>query len=216
MTLRQFTELKTEVRDALTNALSTEQDDRVIQLTKLLEKIMRDEEIALGLESRAAEYKKAIGTWSTNAAPTEIPGFPQEGNKARGNRIRREFALSHGLSPHKGRTWLTRDGRRVGIATAQEDVPRGNLWWLGLPDQDFDCAVLICSQDDRRIEFVIDAGDLKSVWPKLSRSKDKTTGKVEVKFHVIREATGKYFLRVPPAERVDLTLMLGNFGAFGK
>lgn len=98
------------------------------------------------------------------------------------------------------------DALRVGIASAREASNKGR-WFLGLRDNQFDHAILLCVSHDGELnhfslpkEFIIQHG------PSLSRE----LGQPEVKFNVFRRE-GLFFLHVSGQPPISIEPFRNNY-----
>ncbi len=111
------------------------------------------------------------------------------GKNERGQYI--QFLKSNGIKlVHKqGTIYLTQNGRKVGIAAANE-VLKNQKWFLGIDDGNYDFIVLLCkSSSGELLDFVLPKSFLSGVWGKLSKSGSN------VKFN-ISQKHNKYFFHV--------------------
>lgn len=156
----------------------------------------------LGAEARAILGDASAGTGNM-AVPAE-PRVAQENVAGRGHgvQIRSGFlerCAKAGLvlRPYRGAIYSSASGRRIGIAVATERKP--NRWFLGLGEDDFDAAVLLCAPDSGK---VIDLCLPRSFIAQHRRYFSRSGG--QEKFNVARR-DGHTLLKIPsrPPERVD-------------
>jgi len=197
-----LTELKNRAMAAVERAAKERDTGRIVVLSELLAEIERDEKAALALEDRTRSHEERL------KRPDEMPRVPQPlrfagptSAKQRGRAMREAFTSRHALRPEKGVVYRTQSGSRVGIAAATETGP--NRWFLGLPDTQLDCVVLLCRTDKEVLDFVLPMTSLSHVWPRLSRSGG------QVKFNVSRR-NGTYQLQVPGAGSLEMGAYLGG------
>ncbi len=169
-------------------------------LGRLLEQTNRDLESARLIENRIRETESLLTAPSVDT----VFGAAGENKKAKGNRIRRDFAARLGLQQVRGVEYKDKRGQHVGIATATEH-PSGHRWWLGLPNVDFDVVVLLCERSNNQLEFIIPRAQLGDAWKRLSRDAEGR----EVKLNV-RTNQGEYELLVTGSGPVGITPFLGQ------
>jgi len=128
--------------------------------------------------------------------------------KERGRRRRDEFVRtlsSRGVVLHrvKGALFRSPRGTRVGVGYGRES--KNDRWFVGLPEDGFDQAVLLCEDRSGRVihfslmkEFMDEYGDA------LSRKNG------QVKFNVVRRG-GEFFLHVPKRGPVTIEAFRDNF-----
>lgn len=201
MTLRtELSELKTRLMEEVSQAAHKKDSARVVELSEQLKAVEADLSLIYELDERIGRYKaKLNGKAEYSIGFTVRPPYEQtqdETPRARGKRIRTEFVARHGLTHEKGVVYVTRSGRRVGVAT-------GSKQFLGLPDTHLDVVVLLCESPSGRNDFVIPSEFLQEIWPNLSRSRG------QVKFNI--SVNGSSFLRVPGRGSVDITRFKNRF-----
>jgi hypothetical protein len=152
--------------------------------------------IALGERPSASQREL------TNELP--IGNGPEPSAKARGRYHRDTFvesARSRGiaLEPVKGSIFKTPTGTRVGIAYAHEGNRRNrDRWFLGLPENQFDQAVLLCEGAGSEVTFFSLPRDFMHQRGTGLSSKDG-----QVKFNVFRRGSD-YCLLIPRQPAVSL------------
>jgi len=195
--------LKGQVKRGIIEAVND--TGQLSALVRLLEDVERDASILGQLQRNVDDYHSRLaavlnGSSATAHAPS--PDFTGS-KKQLGNSARLAFAQAHGLTQVKGVVYANASGSMFGIAMASEDK-RGNKWWLGLPDAQFNSVVLLCQDGNSPLEFILPATSVATIWPKLSRSAG------QVKFNVKRENL-KYSLMVPGYGPFDITRFLANY-----
>ncbi|HEY8766486.1 MAG TPA: hypothetical protein VIP09_04380 [Dehalococcoidia bacterium] len=202
-------ELRQTVLDELARAAKSGDAQRIVSLARALEQIERDYRLAADIEGRLIRITEDLRSTTPIAPVVGDAPIATESAKARGIRIQKEFATRHDLIQVKGQEYRTKQGLRVGVATATEDKRRNGRWFLGLPGKEYDIAVLICDHDGRLLEFVIPVSDLASDWRRLSRDK-----KGHFKFNIRRHGGtyGDYQLVIPSTTPVDIQQFMGVFG----
>lgn len=125
-----------------------------------------------------------------------------------GRTIRADFlkkALEAGLSLEhvKGSIYKTRSGSKVGIAVATERSP--DRWFLGLPLEGFDAAVLLCRHETgNTVEICLAKGFFEQFGDMMSQSGG------QMKFNVARRGSG-YVIVVPGAGGVSVSKFIGDY-----
>ena len=202
----ELNRLKNRVKSCVLEAVND--TARLAELVKLLEDLERDA-ISLGqLERNVGLYRTRL---TTTLDGTEVPKLTVQSSgskKQRGNAARQAFAQAHNLTQVKGVVYVNPAGSNVAIAMATEDK-RGNKWWLGLPDAQFSCVVLLCKDGNSFVEFVLPAQSISTVWPRLSRD---SAG--QVKFNAKKEGL-RYVLLVPGYGEFDITRFAGDYSPLG-
>jgi hypothetical protein len=120
------------------------------------------------------------------------PALARVSGRAHGVALRAEFlrrAASSGLKllPHRGAIYKTERGTRVGIAVASER--QRNRWFLGLSQDGFDSAVLLCQSSSGKTFSICLPCDF------VRRHRFSRAGGQD-KFNVVRRA-GRLFLTIP-------------------
>jgi hypothetical protein len=152
----------------------------------------------------------------TPAGPGEEPSFRRAlptpvrwrvPGRGHGKKVRAAFldsAQSAGLDlvPLRGAIFTAPDGTRVGVAVATERQP--DRWFLGLAEDGFDAAVLLCQEDlsDRTLDICLPSSFVAQHASYLSRSGG------QVKFNVVRRG-GRVALTIPTIGTVDVQQYLG-------
>jgi hypothetical protein len=132
--------------------------------------------------------------------------------RGHGAEIRSEFlrnAASRGLKllPHRGAIYATAQGVRIGVAVATER--QANRWFLGLAENGFDSAVLLCHTVGRRtIDVCLPSSFLRSQQSRLSRAGG------QLKFNVVRR-DGEMHLTIPGVGHVPVQKYVGAVEQLG-
>lgn len=156
----------------------------------------------LGVEARAL-LACASPESRTSAAPDlPIAAAVQVAGRAHGVQIRSDFlkrssSIGFPLIHQRGAIYSTPSGGRTGIAVATERKP--NRWFLGLGEDAFDAAVLLCKPDvGPVIDLCLPRSFIAQHKPYFSRSGG------QIKFNVARRG-GHTILKIPTraAEAVD-------------
>jgi hypothetical protein len=169
---------------------------RLTELVGVLDSYRKlDERAELVLSGAPAPSAKGV----PNEAPEEAEQVPGRGY---GIDLRTKFlekarAAGVDLRPYRGAIFRTPNGVRVGIAVATERKP--NRWFLGLAEDGFDAAVLLCEDSTgRTLDICLPVSFVKRLKEKFSRSNG------QVKFNVARRHP-ELVLKVPSvgAETID-------------
>lgn len=103
----------------------------------------------------------------------------------------------------KGSIYETRLGHKVGIAVATERNP--DRWFLGLPLEGFDHAVLLCRHETgNTVEICLAKNFFDQFGNKMSQSGG------QMKFNVARRGSG-YVILVPGTDGVSATKFVGDY-----
>jgi hypothetical protein len=130
--------------------------------------------------------------------------------KTRGKRLRTAWIAKNGKGlKHLRRTlYQNSKGETVGIACATEkrgaDGPEGR-WWLGLPRDDFQAAVLICENGDGAPH----AACLPKSFIETYRSRLSKSSGGQEQFTILRNGD-KWYLQVPAAGAVEITMYVDD------
>jgi hypothetical protein len=99
--------------------------------------------------------------------------------------------------------YRTQSGRKVGIAVATERKP--DRWFLGLPIESFDHAVLLCKGENQdTIEICLPKRFFEEYGSKMSQSGG------QMKFNIVRRGTG-YSILVPGTDGVNISKFIGDY-----
>ena len=195
---------------------------KVIFESEKLEKI----EILITKYKRIAlEFEELKGCNSKNDGPVTSSNFHSSAGavepsrssvtdvRARGHRIREKFLdklMTEGINLRRvrGKTiYQTNSGKLVGIAVATERQP--DRWFLGLPENGFDHAVLLCQQESGEVmEIILPDEFFRKHKISLSRSKG------QVKFNVIKRSND-IFLQVPNTNGISVLSRIGEYVGLG-
>lgn len=103
----------------------------------------------------------------------------------------------------RGSIYETQSGRKVGIAVATERKP--DRWFLGLPLQGFDHAVLLCKADTGdTVEICLPKNFFDEYGDNMSQSGG------QMKFNVAHRGNG-YAILVPGTDGVSVSKFLGDY-----
>jgi hypothetical protein len=106
-----------------------------------------------------------------------------------------------------GKSYRTKSNCSVSIAFANElDKPQlSDKWFLGLPDEPVDYAVLLCRDKAGELhDFILPFGEMRPTWEELSRSGG------QVKFHIQR-IHGEFNLLVPRSNPLNISKYHANY-----
>lgn len=190
---RRFEGLRDKARQGLAGAAKSEPHEALAGILRVLQESERAiaqiaelGALANRLESDLDQTQVSPAARRSVAKPTVVasskprrnrPG-KREGKAERGLFLQRVQRQGSALYPEGGRIYVAPGGKRVGIGFATEDR-RGNLWWLGVPDESLDIAVLLCkSSAGERYSFVLPSEFLSKIRPFLS------TNRSDLIFHV--------------------------------
>jgi len=141
------------------------------------------------LKNVGKPYKVSVAQQTLPSSPNRSEKHSRKtGSRGRGREVRDAWIAkamqNHGVRVRRlGEvTYETASGKRVGIPYASEAAHRTYPWWLGLPDEKPDYAVLLCETDSGEIaDFIFPSDFVSRIWNSLSRDKNH-----HVKFHISR------------------------------
>jgi len=191
-----ITKISSAARVADTHSLLA-LNDELRQTVSLLARI--DD---IDAEARAILDFASAGTNESTRLATRVTVADKVPGRAHGVQIRSGFlerAAKAGLvlRHQRGAIYSSQSGRRIGIAVATERNP--NRWFLGLGEDDFDAAVLLCAPESGK---VIDLCLPQSFIAQHKHYFSRSGG--QIKFNVARRE-GHMVVKVPtqPAEQVN-------------
>jgi hypothetical protein len=208
----RFDELLLKARKKLSEGASSESPEKLATLIQVIkdceaasQQLGRYEEVYMrltgalnGEERRGSELGQTRETASVLGRQPDTPSRSQR--MADADKVREEFLSarrSEGINLYglRGkRLYQTETGKRAAICYASEDK-RGDLWWMGLPDEHVDTLVAICRASSGEVfDFVLPHYFLAQA----RFRKERRSGQLE--FHVKRsgpnfeltEAPGKH------------------------
>ena len=221
----RFEQLEKEIMKLIAEASLSRNPEEIFRLTGLLKEIKSEREHCQDFfNSMAARLNSEIFTGISNHASfnvatrqatqklgTQAPKSGQISPKAKGKQMRISWlktlqAKGILLRPARGSViYQSATQRVVGIATATERPVRPDKFFLGLPDQHYDVAVLLCeAQSGKLLDFVLPRNFLETIWKLLSRSNG------QVKFHIEGNG-GNFELRVPGSGFYPLNPYLSDY-----
>jgi len=125
------------------------------------------------------------------------------GRTTRMDFLKRVSEVGVNLRHVRGSIYETQSGRKVGIAVATERKP--DRWFLGLPLQSFDHAVLLCKPDKGdTVEICLPKNFFDEYGAKMSQSGG------QMKFNVAHRGNG-YAILVPGTDGVSVSKFLGTY-----
>jgi hypothetical protein len=157
--------------------------------------------------SDAPSGAKTVG----NSLISQPPREGQESAKARGERVR--AAWVHSVSSQTGRSlprlrgalFQNSRGETLGIAYSRENIRHSGHWFLGLPGNKYQCAVLLCETKDGQLKAICLPRDfLAKNAPRFSTSKAWN----QTKFNVV--ARGNRIYLVLRTGELDVTDYINN------
>ncbi len=201
--------MKRTVLEEITRASRTSDAGKVLVLSERLRHVesLIQRQQALEEEARVL-LEVPTHPLSDQKMSQAVPAEASESARARGGRIRRDFVerlskLGRRLTQVRGQLYRNQLGEIVGIAYASE--VKKDVWFLGLPEGEFQHAVLLCESAERIKAMCLSKDFLSEHGRKLSRSQG------QVKFNVLRRA-GRYYIALPGSDPVEITELVDNYG----
>ena len=198
--------------DRLSSAVSNRDFAEVSALSGLAKECETLEVELASLCRRVEAAESALNDFWSKSTPSQKLTYsaapPPLSAKAAAAQARSAWVVglkAQGIFLHGHRTrFQTARGRSVAVAFANERL--ANRWFLGLPDERTEVAVLLCKSVAGELhDIVLPISDLHEVWRALSRSKSG------VKFNVKRD-TSRFLLLVPKKkEPLDVARYAGNY-----
>jgi hypothetical protein len=176
---------------------------RIESLIERYEKLLRDIS-DLSTESRKTEPLEDIRVTAKSMNHLDVTS-----GRGIGRTIRMDFLkkVSHEgilLEHIRSSIYKTQSGRKIGIAVATERKP--DRWFLGLPIESFDHAVLLCMEESQdTIEICLPKSFFEEYGDKMSQSGG------QMKFNVVRRGSG-YSILVPGTDGVNISKFIGDYG----
>lgn len=209
---------KKTILSIISKAASEGKSELVLSESEKLEKvehlISRHSQIILELEALRSGKSSTPALVNTTNQVTpkkvgELRSSRLASSRELGNKIRKEFLRklegeNIRLQLIKGKTiYLTKSGKRVGIAVATERQP--NRWFLGLPVDGFDHAVLLCQRKNGEvIEVALPEKFFRKYGQNISQSKG------QLKFNIV-ERGSSLLVQVPGTDGVRGTSFSRDF-----
>lgn len=209
---------KNKILSGISHAASNGKTDLVLSESAKLEKI----ELLINRHGQLVLELEEVRSNKTQSNTT-LPSAKQEvrmkdhslrssllaSSRELGKKIRETFLNrleSEGIHLQliKGKTiYLTKSGKRVGIAVATERQP--NRWFLGLPVGGFDHAVLLCQcEKGDLIEVPLPEKFFMKYGDSMSQSKG------QVKFNIVRRGD-RVLVQVPGTDGLSATSFSNDF-----
>lgn len=199
--------------DRITSAASNRDVTAVAALSGLAKECESLDAEFASLNRRVEAAKSALnGSWSASTASQKLTYSAEASTTSRkvvGAQARNEWveglrAQGISLQGHRKR-YQTARGQSVAVAFANELPLKKNRWFLGLPDEPTDVAVLLCkSLAGKRHDIVLPVSRIREVWRLLARNQG------EVKFN-FKKDDSRFLLLVPRNEPLDVTRDVGNY-----
>ncbi len=199
---------KNKILSAISKAADEGNTDLVLAESEKLKKIenliSRHVQIVLeleGLKSGKPQTSQHKIRRVVNAPVSETRSSQMVSSREIGEKIRDEFLTKREaegiyLQLTKGKTiFCTRSGKRVGLAVATERQP--NRWFLGLPVDGFDHAVLLCQRENGD---VIDIPLPEKFFEKYGNEMSQSKG--QLKFNVVDRGSG-LLVQVPGTDGIN-------------
>lgn len=190
---------------------AAEKLDKIDSLMEKYQGLLRDIAELETHDSKAKPVQKAVAyaassKWSTEEQ--DLGGAGDESGKGAGRAIRMVFLtkaerLGVHLAYVKGIIYATPTGHRVGIAAATER--NADRWFLGLPSEGFDDAVLLCRP---KTGDIVDIVLPKSFFDEHGRRMGRSGS--QMKINVTRRGRDCVVL-VPGTGGVNVTKFIGDY-----
>jgi len=190
---------------------AAEKLDKIESLMERYQGLLRDTAELETHDNRAKPVQKPMayaGSSRWSSEDQNLGGAGDESGKGAGRAIRMVFLtraerLGVHLAYVKGIVYATPTGRKVGIAAATER--NADRWFLGLPSEGFDDAVLLCRPK---------TGDIVEIFlPKSffdEHGKGMGRSGSQMKFNVARRGRD-YVVLVPGTGGVNVTKFVGDY-----
>ena len=178
------------------------------RLNKVESLIERYEKLLLDISNLDSEPLQNTGVDSGHTKVKELERLNVASGRGIGRTIRMDFLKKVSeeniyLENIRGSIYKTQSGHKVGIAVATERKP--DRWFLGLPLEGFDDAVLLCKPDSGDIvEICLPKSFFNEYGDKMSQSAG------QMKFNIARRGGG-YALLVPGTDGISVSRFLGNY-----
>jgi hypothetical protein len=198
----RFRDLQNKARQELSGVANTEATERLARIVRItqecegaLTQIRELEGLAGRLDSELHRKPNSVATGPPTTVPLVAVDHPRknrsgkaEGKEERKYLLQKAQQAGAPLYLERGRIYRTANGKRVGIGFATEDR-RGDLWWLGIPEEALDVVILLCkAATGERLYFVLPSEFMSKVRPFLS------TNRSDLIFHVRRSGTENFEL----------------------
>jgi hypothetical protein len=180
------------------------------KLNKIETLIERYDKLVRDISDLSTENLKAGSLQDTRESSkfSNRPNLALASGRGIGRTIRMDFLKKVSLDgihlEHiRGSIYETQSGSRVGIAVATERKP--DRWFLGLPIETFDHAVLLCKPETRdTIEICLPKAFFDEYGEKMSLSGG------QMKFNIARRGNG-YSILVPGTDGVNVSKFAGDY-----
>lgn len=207
-TLTELQNEKTKILSAISKGAGEGKAKTVLAESEKLEKIenliSRCKQITSELEELRSDATQTIQAKIWHIAPpsadesrsTQIQSSRKLGEQIRSEFLKKREAEGIHLQLIKGKTiFRTRSGKRVGLAVATERQP--NRWFLGLPADGFDHAILLCQRENG---VVMDIPLPEKFFEKYGRNMSISKG--QLKFNVVNRGN-ELLVQVPDTDGVS-------------
>lgn len=203
--MNEKAKLLKHIAESAQNGKSREVLDAGVKLQKiesLIERYDRLLEDILGLDTNISHQ---VASKQSTVNLLEVASGRGIGKSIRFDFLKKISKKGILLEHIKGSIYKNRLGHKVGIAVATERTPE--RWFLGLPIDGFDHAVLLCGQETGNIIEICLA---KNFFDEFGASMSQSGG--QVKFNVAQRGSG-YVIVVPGIGGVSVTEFIGNYSA---
>ena len=209
-TQTELADIRSRLLDQLSSAASKRDFATVAALSVLAKECETLEIEFMSLHRRVEAAKSTLSDFQFGSTPSQKLTYsagPTTSAKAAAAQARNAWVAglrAQGISLHgHRRKFQTARGRSVAVAFANERSE--NRWFLGLPDEPTEVAVLLCKSCAGELhDIVLPILHLREVWRALGKSQN------EVKFNVKKD-TNRFLLHVPGNESSDVTRYVGNY-----
>ena len=174
-------------------------EDLIIKCENLLRDISDLSTANLTIQPSLLEDRKSETGKDVRPAETAGRGI---GRTIRQNFLKKASENELHLKHIKGSIYATQSRNKVGIAVATER--NSGRWFLGLPLDGFDHAVLLCKPDlGEAVEICLPKSFFDGYGDKMSRSSG------QMKFNIARRGS-EYAILVPGTDGVSVSKFIGN------
>lgn len=216
----QLMNLKKKTMQKIAVAAGAHDTKRVTTYSAIANRIEDDERTLANVLRRIGEYEKELVDPASGSTLREIldeitpaksrarkvrsSAGKEEGFMARESFLDAGADRGYRLTPLGKTVFETNKGHKVAIPFANEKRP--DRWFLGISDEKYDVAVLLCQEKDGDLfDFIVPRDFLEKFWRAFSRSGG------QVKFNVSRYGKN-WHLIVPGYEPQAISIFLRNYG----
>jgi hypothetical protein len=158
-------ELTKQLHEEIGAAVRKSDTSAILSLTEKLRRVdaLRQRHEAIRSEMRALTQENSSSPLSVHVEAQRArlahgdSSAQKESRKALASRERNSWLAEHGstLTHIRGTIYQNSKGERVGITySTGRKTADGRKWWLGLPEGEFQSAVLLCAQNDGGVKAV--------------------------------------------------------------